>query len=202
MTGTTMAATIALPALLKATEIQGNIVKIGKHFNSEKMLKLFAETAVQTLLHAHQFGDVTLCQRLYEAVNGGAGVVRGESLKAWFSKVAPITARKGVWRLKEDRKPEDWKLEDAISQPFWEFMGPEIVKPISADNLLQVVKGLARRAETAREKGTFKGDYEKTMGVVNNIISFSEAQFQKLSLKDRGKEDLTSDVILEAASAS
>lgn len=189
-----------IPALLTAKLIAANISRLGKALNPKgPTMTLLHDTAMQTLLHAQQHGDVTLCQRLFEAVGGDTGSIRGGAMKAWMAAHAPITAIKGKWSMKKGWKATDFKIEEAGSKPFWEWAGAEKATTITGASIFNVIKGLLKRVDNAVEKGTFKGDPVAVKDALNNVVSFSAAAEAKLSLAQKGEVDETAEVILAAA---
>lgn len=199
---------LTIPAIWASKKLNDNILKVSKHFNDKGMLELFQSTAIQCLLHAQKYGDVGFCQRLYDGVGGSISAINGEGLKIWFGAVAPITARRDpktglvTWGLKDGWKAEDFDMQSAVNKPFWEYVGIPQYPAFGAENIMTLLNGLSRRIDNAVEKGTFKGDVKKTKELVSDVIAVAATRLKGMSPKERGEEDKTNDVILEAAKQS
>lgn len=181
---------LTIPALLAAATIGSNIDTLGKALGPKSTnMQLLADTAVQVLLHAQEHGDVGLCQRLYESIGGNKGAVRGESMKVWFGAMAPIIVRKGVWGLKDKWKKADFKIQDAVDQPFWEWAGAEKTVFFNADNALAVIKGLLKRVDTSVENGKFKGDPAKTKLAISKAADALKVELASMNAIERGEVD-------------
>lgn len=200
-----------IPPVWDGKVFDKNIKKLQSVLGTDSpTLVLLAEAAVQALLHAYHHGDPVYCQRLYDALGGTKGAVRTESMKVWFGLMGPITAKTNkegqrVWAMKKDwsvDKDSKFRLQDAVNQPFWEFMGPEKVKDFSFNGALATLKSLIKRVDTSVEKGTFKGDADATKASLTAVYSFAEAQAKKLTPKQRGEEDATAEVLLAAANGN
>lgn len=181
---------LAIPALLAAATIGSNITTLGNALGPKSTnMVLLADTAVQVLLHAQEHGDVGLCQRLYESIGGNKGAVRGESMKAWFAAMSPITVRKGVWGLKAKWKKDDFKMQDAVNQPFWEWAGPEKHVYFTADSALAILKGLSKRVDKSVEDNKFKGDAAKTKAALNAATNALLKELNAMNAIERGEVD-------------
>lgn len=149
----------------------------------------------ECLLHASKHGDVTLAEKLYKELPDGQ---RKESIKLWFGKMGPITARQGVWSLKKDWKPEMFKLEEAEKSPFWVEFGSERAPQVfSVASLINMLKNAPKRIEKAikeqQEDGKehFAGDVEASKDFISNLINFADEQAKKLKPQDLGFEVVT-----------
>lgn len=185
---------LTIPALLAAATIGSNIDTLGKALGPKSTnIVLLADTAVQVLLHAQKHGDVGLCQRLYESIGGNTGAIRGESMKLWFGAMAPIRVKRTdghlVWSLKKGWKADDFKMQEAVDKPFWEWAGAEKVVFFNADNALAIVKGLLKRVDTANEEGKFKGDVTKTKVVLSKVVNLMTAELATMNAIERGEVD-------------
>lgn len=177
-----------IPALLSAATIGGNIQSLKAALSPEgTTMQMLADTAVQCLLHAQAHGDVTLSQRLFEAVsinvNGrNKGPVRAEAMKSWFFEMSgrQMTATKGIWGLKKAWTKEAFKIQEAVNSPFWEWAKPEEGQGFSADSALKIIKGLIGRVDKAVEHDKFTGNPVATKAMLSDILSFAEARATKL----------------------
>lgn len=190
-----------IPALMTAAKIGGLIEKVGKTVTSLKEDLHMA--GIQTLMHAQAHGDVTLCKRLLDTLDSEGdrtSVVRAEALKLWMGKMGPIVARQGVWSLKKGWNKDDFKIQEAMDVPFWQFSNdsarPNIVTP---ETLLNIVKGLLKRMDTAQSESRFLGDVSKTKATISNVIQLFEKDVAAMSPEERGQDDKTKQVILDAA---
>jgi hypothetical protein len=68
--------------------------------------------ALEALGHAKKYGDVGLCQRLYQEVSRTRRT-NGEKLKYWFAKFGPLTAHHGIWCLKKGWERSQFDFEGA-----------------------------------------------------------------------------------------
>ena len=102
--------------------------------------------AVSCLVHADKHGDVTLAQKLVEAV---PSLVRKNALRDWFQAHGKFGYDLQAKTFTFDKKGTTM-IDEAIATPFWEFKQEAAYKGFDINAaVLQLVK----RAENAIEKG-------------------------------------------------
>lgn len=103
-------------------------------------------TAVSCLVHADKHGDVTLAQRLVDAV---PSLARKNALRDWF-----LAHGKFIYNAKEKQfnfsKSAVTLTEEAIATPFWEFKQEAAYVPFDIN---KAITQLLARADTAIKKG-------------------------------------------------
>lgn len=158
----------------------------------------------ECLLHASEHGDVTLCQRLYDELPEGQ---RKESIKLWFGKMGPITARQGVWKLKEGWKKEQFLLEKAEGSPFWvEFGAERPPRVFSAAAFMAMIQNAPQRMEKAikeqQEDGQahFAGDVDASKEFFAELIDFAKKAAEKYTPQALGFETLKPETAKEEKS--
>lgn len=102
--------------------------------------------AVSCLMHADQHGDVTLAQKLVDAV---PQLARKNALRDWFLAHGKFSYDMEGKVLTYNKKGVTLQ-EDAINTPFWEFKPEPEYKPF---DMQAAVLQLVARAEKAIEKG-------------------------------------------------
>lgn len=102
--------------------------------------------AVSCLNHADKHGDVTLAQKLVDAV---PSLVRKNALRDWFMAHGKFSYDMTEKTLKHNSKGKT-QLQVAIDTPFWEFKPEAEYKPL---DLQAAILQLVKRAEHAIEKG-------------------------------------------------
>lgn len=161
---------------------RGKLVLIGTKFAAALHVHM-----CETLLHAQKHGDVSLCQAIFDDLGGDKSPHRTASIKVWFGKMGPITAKAGVWKLKENWKPEQFKIAEAEKTPLVDAVGGER-KPIDF-TLAGWIASLAsapKRVDSALEEHRFKGDPTATKQAMAEIIDFSKATLAKRTPQESG----------------
>jgi hypothetical protein len=102
--------------------------------------------AVSCLMHADMHGDVTLAQKLVEAV---PSLTRKNALRDWFQAHGKFGYDVQGKTLTFDKKGNTL-LDAAIATPFWEFKQETAYNGF---NIEAAVLQLVKRAEKAIEKG-------------------------------------------------
>ena len=102
--------------------------------------------AVSCLVHADKHGDVTLAQKLVDAV---PSLARKNALRDWFIAHGKFDYDMTNKALTFNKKGTTL-TDEAIATPFWEFKQEAEYKPF---NLEAAVLQLVKRAESAIEKG-------------------------------------------------
>lgn len=96
---------------------------------AQKVTDAVQETAVQCVIHAVRHGDVTLADRLIDAIGKG---MRKNSLRAWFERNGPMYLPKGKTELAYDKQraaslgeKTDEELTELLMAIKWEEAKPE-----------------------------------------------------------------------------
>lgn len=106
--------------------------------------KLAGEThvaLVSGMWHAREHGDTT---RLTALVGGLHSSNRKQGIVAWLNKFMPVTdegvnAKSGEMKLRKDRKPEDFQIEQAEAVPYWDFTVEKPVAELTLPALLKLL---------------------------------------------------------------
>ena len=114
--------------------------------NGVKLDKLIHQAACSILHHVDQHHDVTLAQRLVDAMPKAG---RKNALRDWFLNYG---------RMQWDEEKKTFKyygkgatlLDEAIATPFWDFKAEQEYKPFDINAALAQ---LLKRAENARKHG-------------------------------------------------
>jgi len=115
---------------------------------------LIHRTAVSCLYHAREHGDVTLAERLMEAMPKSS---RRKAMGTWIEDHAPLEGKisdtkSGVSiTLKKGRKPEDFKLAEAAAVPFYEHTAEKNPRPMT---LAQAIAAFGKNLDKAVKAGT------------------------------------------------
>lgn len=108
--------------------------------------KVLHQAAVSCLAHAGEHGDVTLAQKLVEAV---PTLARKNALRDWFIAF-------GRFQYHDEKKTivyakgKETLLDEAIKMPFWEFKPEAEYIPFDFD---KAITALLKRASQAKDKG-------------------------------------------------
>lgn len=113
----------------------------GKKYESD-----LHQTAVSCLNHAGKHGDITLANRLIEAI---PTLTRKNALKDWFLAFGKFKWDAETKKLAYD-KTKATLLEEAIDMPFWSFKSEPEYKPFDFNAAIQAVLAKAKKA---KEKG-------------------------------------------------
>ena len=120
--------------------------------------------AVSTLAHVEAHGDITLANRLLDAL---PGMARKNALADWFvafGKFLPAEDDKnGMLVYGADKET---LLSEATSTPFWEFKPEPKWVPFDFD---KAVTAILKRAATARKKGEELD--EVRLAALRNLLS-------------------------------
>lgn len=131
----------------KASEVTKLIESI--HGRGKKLDADIHRCAVSCLHHADQHGDVTLLQKLIEAMPKSA---RRNAVIGWacaFGKFAPSEDGKSVVYAKE----EETDIEQAIAIAPWEFAPEQAFRPFDLDKELdRLMKKAIEAAESGDER--------------------------------------------------
>lgn len=181
-------AKIAMPtALLKAATLEARIVEAVKsrsHMQAEEHELLF-----QAVMHAKEHGDTTFIAKMINDMPNGSRV---EAMAEWVKAHFPIEGRtdkndkgeklknihgraKLVFKLKKDRKPDDWKMEKAWDTPFYDFTKPKVEAVFDVDSLVMVLDRYVKRGEQAVAEGKFKGSKEEFLAHKEQVFQFKRA---------------------------
>jgi hypothetical protein len=139
------------------------IKKYGKAY--ENMVHL---AACSILDHVRQHGDVTLADRLIEALSGA---VRKNALMEWFEAHGQLRYDLETKKFKFDKSSET-KLAEAISCPFWEFKAESPYIPLDFNKSVTVLLTKVGKRLEARKEGDKNAKADKLPSV---------AAFQKIS---------------------
>lgn len=106
------------------------------------------KTALSCLKHVEMHGDITLANRLLDAM---PGMGRKNALADWFVAFGKFTAsedeKNGLLAYSSDKET---MLSEATATPFWEFKPEPKWVPFDFD---KAVTAVLKKAETARKKG-------------------------------------------------
>lgn len=102
--------------------------------------------AVSCLAHADKHGDITLAQKLVDAI---PTLARKNALRDWFLAHGKFSYDMQNKALTFDKKAKT-QLEASIATPFWEFKPEAEYKPF---NMEAAIVSLVKRAEKAIENG-------------------------------------------------
>lgn len=109
---------------------------------------------VSCMYHMAMHGDVTLTERLIDAMPKSS---RRKALMVWFESFTPVNIDRveGKVKLKKERSGEDFKVEAAEAQPFWDFTQEKEPSPITVASirsyLTRVAEGNAGKAPVEQE---------------------------------------------------
>lgn len=132
-----------ITAAAKLNEAISSIASRGKRLDAD-----IHRAGVSCLFHIREHGDVTLLARLIEALPKSG---RRKAFNHWAESHAPIEiddkgAKGVVVQLKKDRKPEDFKMEDAAGTPFWDFTQERAPVPVTLEAILKMVENKLTKA--------------------------------------------------------
>ncbi len=126
--------------------VSGNIKSIEK--KGKELQSLIHATAIQALVHAKAYGDVTLMTKLVQALPSSS---RKEALKVWVKDFSPL-----LWKVNKKEGTEGYVMDKAPSRnafaipeadvmPFWEYTKEE--KPKDALTLAQLIALINRNID-------------------------------------------------------
>src|SRR5665213_1152087 len=166
-----------MPKMLAAAQVSMMIKQVVKDITGIDQ-KVHA-AAIQCLLHAEATGDCTLMERLFKALpqaSNGSGGYLAEGLKPWLRKFTPIVASGVDWKLRKNRKPDAWKIQEALDNPFWTLVAVQEAaqRMFSEKSIIDSLKALAARLTTNIEKGTFTGDPKHAQELMSNVIQAAD----------------------------
>lgn len=151
--------------LIAASSILSNIEKVKT--SGAELDTLIHTTAVQCMLHAKEHGDVTLAQRLMEAMPKAS---RALALKDWYHKFSPMRLEGKVGILKATQKGYNaFRVEEADAEPFWTEAEQPAKKPLTLAAMLKIAQGLPKRLEDAAAEDNFTGDIDKARLMVGAV---------------------------------
>lgn len=113
----------------------------GKKYESDLHI-----AAVSCLNHAGKHGDITLANRLLEAI---PTLTRKNALKDWFIAFGKFKWDTETKALAFD-KTKATLLEEAIDMPFWTFKSEPEYKPFDFN---AAIHAILHKAEKAKQKG-------------------------------------------------
>lgn len=136
-----------MTALLQTNDIKTAIKWIkttGKKFDNK-----VHETAVQTIMHAQQHGDVTLVQSLLNAMPKSG---RAEALAHWVREFTPLTVlgKAGNFSVKLSKKSvREYKIDDAEATPFYELTADMVVTAYTLQTMHKQLATILRKGNEA-----------------------------------------------------
>lgn len=102
------------------------------------------ETAVLTIEHARDHGDITLATKLVNAMPKSS---RRKALIAWYGAFAPVTfqSKNEAFKLKKKRSQEDFLVDEANETPFWDYTKERNPQPYTAEKAINAfINGLKK----------------------------------------------------------
>lgn len=114
--------------------------------SGKKLEALAHETACDILQHVEDHGDITLAEKLVEAL---PSLARKNALKAWFLQFGKLNYNAEKKRFTY-AKGKVTDIEGGKAQPFWDFRPEPEFKPY---NLEKQLHALLKKAETRMQEG-------------------------------------------------
>lgn len=103
--------------------------------------------ALSVASHAHEHGDVTLAQKLVEALGKG---MRRNALLAWLVKFGPFAPSEDGKSVVH-AKGTEFDLESAKAQPWYDFKQEPAFRPFDLDAMLEKLVENATKALNDKE---------------------------------------------------
>jgi hypothetical protein len=105
------------------------------------------QAAVSCLWHAREHGDVTLYNRLTDAMPKGSRV---KALHVWAAAFAPISVGQKGAALAKGWQADQFKLDEAEATPFWEYTTEKNPAPLTVEKLVAWLKSRATSDDEAK----------------------------------------------------
>lgn len=137
-----------------ATAIRANIATV--HATGKQLEKLAHETALAILQHVETYGEVSLANKLVEAL---PDMSRRNSLKQWFMEYGKMTysMKKKQLVFKKDFVTD---IPGGTATPFWKLVKEEEFKPF---DLTKKVESLLKAAENAEAEADERNKIDPTL---------------------------------------
>lgn len=143
------AAVTVITDAAKLAESVDSVARKGKSLDT-----LIHKTGVSCMYHAQQHGDVTLLEKLVEAMPKSS---RRKALITWAEDNMPldgkvVDGKNGVSiTLKKGRTDADFTLTEAAATPFWEHTKEKDPRPMT---LKQAIAAFGKNLDKAVKAGT------------------------------------------------
>lgn len=168
--------------LLPAAKIVAMIADVGK--KGAVFAKLIHDTAVQTVMHAEQHGDITLADNLIQTLRKTTPGYVWQGLVLWYGKFSPIRWDKdGKVQLlrKDDKGYKPFDVAEATAKPAAEAREVQNrtnrpIEPMS----IAMIKGFMARKLTEIDKAVqaggrgVKGDPDTLRVFVKSTLAFMD----------------------------
>jgi hypothetical protein len=159
----------------------------GIRTNGAKLEKLIHVAACSVLNHADKHGDVTLANKLIEAL---PGMTRKNALRDWLIQFGKFKYDDTSKAMAYDAKAST-RLGAAMETPFWLYKVEQAYRPVDlpAEILRLVAKCDRAHSLTAEEKAGQKDNLPKELeAALRNLAApFVEAQAKMAAASTKGK---------------
>ena len=158
---------------------------------SEKFATDLHNLAVETLEHAKQHNDANMIKLLISKLSKSQ---RRNDLAAWVKEYTPIQVHikaSGEVSAKiakpEQKLWKEWNLEEARAVPFWILIAEPPSNLVGRSNIFGAIFAAKAKLEKAIEEGTYLGDPEHDMKLINAAIKATKLDEE--ALKEQRKAD-------------
>lgn len=160
--------------ILPRDQVLAEIETIGK--DSKAMGTRIQNAMIQSALHAHKHGDLTLLTALYQSLCTSQ---RKETLKQFIIAMFPVKyevtdAKKNVAQFVMDSERDSWDFETAIKTPFHLWKEEKAPQQLTLAAILKMLERVVDKVDSAKDKGkTVDPAIESIANAVRGIVDSS-----------------------------